>query len=320
MLQAYSLASLSDFRDTLNIKGSDRYDIAERAIATASRLIETETGYRLRYRAPEEVSGAANLVASATLANGALSVAAQPDSAGRTVVLSLVDTARLVSDGTVTVTGTVGGTAGQTEVFQLADGPRQHGRKFFSAVSAVTVAGYTTASNAVRTIKLGTSVGMTEYHTLGSARSRINLLERIYAIAEVNEDYDRLYAAATALTTSQYEIVGTRTLQRVLDRLPDSWETGYRAIKVRYSGGFGGISTLPSDLVDICIRVAGPIYQEWTRGTLGVQSQSDQLGNFTRWSSARLSDDIKSDLAPYRRGDIFDSTGERDFELDEVTL
>jgi len=315
MLRPYALVSLSEFKDTLVKNGTGRDDVAERAINTASALIETETGYRLRYRAPEEVSGAANVVAAVTLDNGTLTIAAQPDSAGRTLIVTLVDTERKVDSGTLTVTGTVGGTAGQTEAFNLADGPRLHGRKFFTAISSVVVADYAKASSSARTVAVGTSEGMVEYHTVCSGASRIRLMERVYAVGEVNEDQGRDYDTTTALVEdTDYEVAQGSTLVRVTTRSPWSWVTGYRAIKVRYSGGFGALSTVPDDLRDICIRVAGGIYQEWTRGMLGIQSQSDQLGNFTRFTAARLSDDAKDDLAPYRRGDIFSGTGERDFD------
>ena len=64
-LQPYALASVADFKDTLNIGGPAKDDVIERCINAASRLIEADLSCRLRYRAPEEIEGAANIVASA---------------------------------------------------------------------------------------------------------------------------------------------------------------------------------------------------------------------------------------------------------------
>ena len=54
MLQPYALVSLTDFKDTLTVQGDAKNEVIERAISTASRLIEAELSRRLRYRAPED--------------------------------------------------------------------------------------------------------------------------------------------------------------------------------------------------------------------------------------------------------------------------
>lgn len=315
-LQPYALVSLADFKDTLNVNGTSKDEVIERAINSASRLIEADLGRRLRYRAPEEVAGGANIVASVALASGSLTVAAQP-SAARTLIVSITDTDRSVRSGTVTVTGTVDG-ASTTEVFDLsAQQARYHGRKFFTAVATVVVSVVSAPpAQTADLITVGTSLGMVEYHDPCGA-ARIRLLESpIYAFAEINEDSNLDHAAATALTVStEYQYSGHGLVTRVdSDGHPQAFESGYRAIKVRYSAGYGALSTVPPDLKDVCLRLAGTKYKEWERGALGITGMSDQLGNYTRIGAAALTDDMRDDLATYRRSDIFTTTAERDFD------
>lgn len=316
-LQPYALVSLADFKDTLNLKGDSKDEVIERAINSASRLIEADLGRRLRYRAPEEVAGGANIVASVALTNGALTVADQP-AGSRTIIVSITDTDRSVRSGTVTVTGTVDGVAGTTEVFDLsAQQARYHGRKFFTAISGIVVASASApVAQTSDLIAVGTSLGMVEYHDPRGC-ARIQLREwPVYAFAEINEDPNRVYAAATALDADDdYQYSASGEVTRVdTSGLPFAFWSGYRAIKVRYSAGYGSISTVPPDLKDVCLRLAGTKYKEWERGALGITGMSDQLGNYTRIGAAALTNDMRDDLATYRRSDLFTTTAERDFD------
>ncbi len=99
----------------------------------------------------------------------------------------------------------------------------------------------------------------------------------------------------------------------MLSKLPYPFWLGYRSIKVRYSAGYGGLDTVPPDLKNLCVRLAGMIYQEPQRGPLGSTSVSDGLGNFTRIASG-LTQSMRDELAEYRRGDLFHTTAERDFD------
>lgn len=314
-LQPYALASLAAFKSTVNAGGTAKDEQIERALNTASRLIEAELGRRLRYRAPEEVAGAANIVASVAIATGSLTVAAQP-SASRTLIVSVTDRDRSITAGTLTITGTVAGTAGSTETFDLSDGQsRYHGRKFFTAVSAAALTGVVGASSS-DLITVGTSLGMVEYHDPGGS-CRIRLGEwPVYAFAEINEDSNRDYASTTALDlTDDYEYSVRGVVTRVdSNSQPMAFESGYRAIKVRYSAGYGALSTIPPDLQDVCIRLAALGYKEYERGSLGQSAVSDQLGNFTRFSSSQITPEMRDALAEYRRPDIFTTTVERDFD------
>jgi len=311
-LQPYALATLADYKDTLGVGGGAKDDVIERAINTASRIIEAELGRRLRYRAPEAVAGGADVVASVALTSATQTIAAQP-SGSRTLIVSIGDSDRSIKAGTVTVTGTVDGTAGSTETFDLSvNQARYHGRKFFTAISSIVTTGVVGASSS-DTIAVGTSLGMVEYHTPVSWQIRLREFP-IYAIAEINEDSSRDFAAATALTVStEYEVSASGEVRRLYDNQPTMFESGFRAIKVRYSAGYGAVSTVPADLVDLCIRLAGAKVQEFQRGALGTTSVSDQLGNFSR-VAATLTMDQRNELAEYRRSDLFTTTGERDFD------
>jgi hypothetical protein len=312
MLQPYALASLKDFKGTVNLAGKGKDDVIERALNASSRIIEAELGRRLRYRAPEEISGGANIVATVAISNATLTLAAQP-TASRTLIVTITDADRSIHSGLVTVTGTVSG-ASTTEVFDLSAGQsRYHGRKFFTAIASVvtsTVVGNTSAD----TIAVGTSLGMVEYHD-PCGEIRIKLQEwPVYSIADIYEDPNRDYAAATLLTaTTDYESSTSGSVVRVLSALPIAWWSGYRAVKVRYSAGYGSLSTVPDDLKDLCIRLAGVKVAEFERGSLGTTSVSDNLGNFSR-ITATLTRDQRDELAEYRRGDLFSTTAERDFD------
>jgi len=315
-LQPYALTTIAEYKDTLGVGGGAKDDVIERAINTASRLIESELGRRLRYRAPEEVAGGANTVASVALADGSLTIAAQP-SAARTMIVTVTDADRSLRAGTVTITGTVGGVTGQAEAFSLADGQgRYHGRKFFTAISAITVASLAGAGSS-DTIAVGTSLGMVEYHN-PVEWARIRLLEwPVHSIAEIAEDTSRDFGSTTVLDSDEYEADSSGLVTRVIDAQPYPFECGYRAIKVRYSAGYGAISAVPPDLRDLCIRLAGAKVQEFQRGALGTTSVSDQLGNFSR-VAATLTRDQRDELAEYRRPDIFSTTAERAFDLEAV--
>lgn len=320
MLAPYALVHPDEFKRTITAQGGSKDDVIERAINTASRLIEAELGRRLRYRSPAEQENAANTVADVALAVGSLTVAEQPDSSGRTLIVSLTDADRSVKVGTVTVTGTVGGVAAQTEVFTLSDGPRLHGRKFFSAISGITVAGVTQPTGGADTIRIGTSLGMVEYHTPRDPYT-IRLLERPYMIAELNEDpVDLEYAALTALVHDvDYRFAFDGLVTRIDSRRAYAWRSGYRALKARYSGTYGALSTIPDDLRQLCISIAAPMYQEMNRADVGMQTQSDALGNFTRFGpSGVLTQGHKDALAEYRKPDLFYATGQRDFDLEAV--
>lgn len=319
-LQPYALCSMSEFKALLTVTGGTKDDDIERAINTASRLIEADLGRRLRFRAPEEVEGGANTVASVAIANGSLTVAAQPGTGGRTVIVTLTDADRSVRAGTVTVTGTVGGTAGVTEAFDLADGQsRYHGRRFFTAISSIVVASLVGAS-ASDFIKVGTSLGYVEYHSIFGGEYKIKLREwPLYAVAEINEDSARTFASTTALTVStEYETAANGAVTRLSSSLPTSFESGWRALKARYSAGYGAISSVPPDLRNVCLTLAGMIYQEPQRGPLGTTSVSDQLGNFTRLAPTGITSAMSASLGEYRRPDIFDTTAERDFDEEAV--
>ena len=68
---------------------------------------------------------------------------------------------------------------------------------------------------------------------------------------------------------------------------------------------------VPQTIKAVARRLAGVMWEEYKRDWRGVSSVSDQIGTFTRFSAATLSEDMKSDLRAERRSRLFE-TGERD--------
>jgi len=89
------------------------------------------------------------------------------------------------------------------------------------------------------------------------------------------------------------------------------WAHGFRAIKVIYAAGVANTAAVPERIKAVARRLGAMMWAEYERGTQGVQSVSDQLGNFTRFGVATLTADMKADLAPERRTTVFE-TRERD--------
>jgi hypothetical protein len=124
-MAAYDLATLAEFKEALGGKGGTSKDSAMRAaLARASREVEQACGRRLVYRAPPEVVGSANVLPSTAFANGAVAGVVQPNSAGRTLIVTFGSG---ITAGVLTVTGTVAGVAGTARDFDVANGLVQHG-------------------------------------------------------------------------------------------------------------------------------------------------------------------------------------------------
>lgn len=334
----YALASKAEFKEYFTVGGTAKDTLIDRILGRASLAIEGYLDRRVVYRAPSEVDGAANILASRALADETIasgSLAAQPNSAGRTLIVTITDTDGSVTAGTVTVTGTVNGVAGTTEVFDIANGLVQHGVKFFTAISSIVNAA--TGEAASDTIKIGSSLGYVEYHTLEPAGAVIpqtgtglyvgpSVLdgERLYAlerpfqqVLEVNEDTSRAYAASTKLVVDTDHLVSRHSglLTRLSGGLPSSWARGYRAEKLVYSAGYFGTANVPPDIKDVALRLAATIYKESDRQQFGQVGGADAAGNYTRFGPAVLDRSMREQLARHRRAELY-VTGARDFDLE----
>lgn len=315
-LAAYSFATLAEAKAFLIATGTAKDSQLELALMQASRALEAYLGRRIVYRAPPEVDGAANIVASVTLANGSLTVAAQPGSGGRTLIVTVTDTDRSLTAGQLVVTGTVGGVAGTTETFDLAAGVPQHGVKFFTAISGAVVSGLA-GHGAGDVVKVGSSEGYVEYHS-PCEQLIVSLLEwPIQQIRDVNEDPGRAYATSTQLVAATDYIAqkGNGFLIRQSFPSPMSWSDGWRAVRAVYSGGYYGQANVPADLKGACLRLTGLLYDETQKGRLGVSSMADAVGNWTRFGPASLTQELREAVASHKRW-MGPFTGERDFDLE----
>lgn len=315
-LKVYSLASLAEIKQRFPIQGTTKDDALEQVLGAASLAIERYLDRRLIFRAPLEVPTADNTVLEVPIVDGALAIASQPNASGRTFVVTVTDANRTITAGKVTITGTVAGVAGVTEVFDLVNGLVQQGVKFFTAVSTIQVSGMA-GQEAADKVKIGTSLGYVEYHTVWPGDCYLFALERpIQQVAEVNEDVMRAYGVSTKLVEgTDFEVsVQLGRLTRVSARLPWLWWGDYRAVKLVYSAGYQNRSLVSADVKDVAMRLAALLYQEAMKEQLGRSGMSDPSGNWTRFGPSTLTNEMKAELSPHIRAEIFHRTGERDFD------
>lgn len=330
---SYSIVSLKELKAWIPVTGTAMDDVLDFCRGAATRAVESWLDRRVVFRAPPEVDGAANIVASVVIANGSLTVV-QPNSAGRTLIVTTTDADRSVSAGLVTVTGTVGGVAGTTEVFDLSLSPTLYGVKFFTAISGIVVSGLA-GNTAGDFIKIGSSLGYVEYHFRPQpGRSSYWGIDRytpgwqwaqdiwtrerpILNVLEVNEDSSRAFAVGTRLVDSTDYIL-SRPEGRIVrwsGGAPSTWAYGHRVVKNVYSAGYFTAANVPADIKEVCLSLADRIFAE--RNREGEVSHSDALGQVTRFSPAFLTAPMQEQLSTYRRG-IYDPslTGEWDFDTE----
>lgn len=315
-MAALDLITLADFRAFRPVTQGTARDVPwAQIITSASRMIENEIGRRVVYRAPAEVAGAANLLPAIAFANGALAGVVQPSSGGRTLIVTF---AAGLTAGVLTVTGTVNGVAGTAKTFDVTDGQVQHGLDFFTAISAVSGAGLGGAG----TVKIGSSLGYVEYHTIRDGREAVLPLEWPAAtVNELNEDISRTYGTTTRLVANTDYILTTggiaepSLITRINGAFRRSWFGGWRAIKLVYSAGYQ-IPNVPEEIQDVCRRLVQLMAEEVAKGQIEVATWSNALGSGTRMGPATLTRAMREQLSAYRRYRMGSDTGERDFDLE----
>lgn len=164
---------------------------------------------------------------------------------------------------------------------------------------------------------------LTEYHTFESDgacvfTSELRTLERpIISVVTVHEDTatPRTYGAGALLAVNVgYEIVKSKGIIRRLDGglgMPRSWANGHRAVRVVYTAGYADRESVPARIKGAALRYAALLWSESNRQDFGVSGQSDSLGNYTRFSAAMLTPELRSALDLERRLGFWES-GERD--------
>jgi hypothetical protein len=340
MLAAHATVTLAELNAYIPTKGVPAADVMvrrESAINRASTIVENYGDLRYVYRAPPEASGAQNIVAEATLAVGALTVANPPTSPGRTLILTLIDPVRAVTAGTVTVTGTVAGVVGVTEVFDLslgamgtsagqgAGGLVLHGTKFFTAISAIAVAALNSDAGSAAKVRVGSSEGYVEYHSPATCDSELWTLERpVRQLLRVNEDIYRTFADTSLLVSgTDFQLSGP---QGILTRLSGlglserAWRRGFRPVRIIYSAGYFTSASVPQTVKDVTLHLAAMLLSMQERGDWDVSGRSDPTGNYTRFGAVALTEDMQAQLVGgnYRRMEM-GVTGARDFDLEAVS-
>ena len=163
---------------------------------------------------------------------------------------------------------------------------------------------------------------LTEHHTFTAdgvavCSSELRTLEwPIRSVTTVHEDTStpRTYGASALLVAgTDYEVAKAKGLIRRLSGagVPCPWNTGHRAIKVVYTGGYATTADVPYRIKAIALRYAALVWDEQKRGAFGTSGASDSLGNYTRFAPAQMSGEMRDALAGDRRLGCWLS-GERD--------
>lgn len=318
-MAALDLITLADLKVYGPIGGAQADAALKQFITAASRLIEGDLGRRIVYRAPPDTA-ASTIVNAQAFGTGAIAVAAQPASGGRTLIVAF----SAATSGTLTIVGTVAGVS-KTVVFDAANGLSQHGTDFFTAIASVTGAAGT------GTVTVTSSAGYLDYHTanrraadghFSGADTMLSLYEWPgQQLLEVNEDPARVYGTSTKLVQGTDYILSRPNDGDVLIRQATSspfswsWLPGWRAVRVTYSAGYT-VATVPEEIKDACRRLAYLMWQEKDRGQIEVASGSNALGSWARMGPASLTRTMRQALTPYRRNRFGSDTAERDFDLE----
>jgi len=309
-LPTHALVTLAELKSFMPTQGTSKDPQLERAIDCASRDIEEDGvgGRRLRWRAPTEDDDA---IYSGAWATGTPAPSAQPSSA-RFLVVTFPAAA---SAGTITVTGTVGGVAGETEAFDVANGLLQYGLKPFTAVSAQAIVGAAGAG----TVKVGVSLGYVELYSPNGCAEVTPIEWPIRYVAELNEDLSRAFASTTALAATQYEIREAssvrRRIARVSGHLDFPFYSGSRVVKARLSAGYRTTADVPSKIKGVCLELAAWYFQHSEGKEYGMASHTDALGTITRTGPPMLTFGMKDRLSAYLRAE-FESSAQPDFDLE----
>lgn len=163
---------------------------------------------------------------------------------------------------------------------------------------------------------------LTEYHTLRSggepvSDDELRTLEwPIITVTSVHEDTatPRAYGASALLADGTgYEVVKPKGIIRRIEGLgtPRYWSTAHRAIKVVYSAGYADVDSVPARIKGVVKDYAALLWGQQKRGDFGISGQSDAVGNYTRFTVAHLTPEMKVALAPEARHSFWES-GERD--------
>jgi len=121
-------------------------------------------------------------------------------------------------------------------------------------------------------------------------------IKPIVSITSIHSDADRVYGSSTLIDSSQYEI--DKELGRVIldDTSPDTFDRGFRAIKIVGSFGFS-TSNPPSDLVHaICVYCAHLQRAKSNQGNVSITQRNSTV----TLSPRTMPEEVKEILRGYR--------------------
>lgn len=107
--------------------------------------------------------------------------------------------------------------------------------------------------------------------------------------------------STVAQTTGYLPDLNRGLLIRVDGSGETAWKTGRNGVQVVYAPGYGSLAAVPYPIRDVAVRLGALLYTEIDRKQFGVSAYSDSLGNVTRFWTARLTEEMQGQLAPYRR-------------------
>jgi hypothetical protein len=176
----------------------------------------------------------------------------------------------------------------------------------------------------------------TEYHTMQSDGRPVYTNELrtmewpIISVTSVNEDtnWPPTYPAGSLLTVgTDFLTIKPRGILRRIGAplagpayigpgagplwLSGLWSVSTRSIRVVYKGGYATSADVPGRVKAVALRYAALCWDEMAKGRWGTSGGSDALGNYTRFTAAKLTDDMQDVLTTERRP-IWWQSGERD--------
>ena len=194
---------------------------------------------------------------------------------------------------------------------------RLHGVKFFTAISAAALS-VLAGQAAGDLIKVGTSVGYTEFHSPDGGSEIIPIEWPIRSVVEVNEDLNLVYGTPTALDTGSYAVRQSSSVRRRIARISDlmdfAFYAGYRVVRLRYSAGYKGAAAVPPMIKGACLELAAWHYQYADKKDFGLTSRTDATGSISRSGPPMILAGMANRLASHIRAE-FDRSGERDSTL-----
>ena len=145
---------------------------------------------------------------------------------------------------------------------------------------------------------------ITEYHSVYGATHEIFTRQwPILTVSTIHEDTARDFAAASLLTETTDYVLSKPSgrILRVSSNVPTTWDIGWRAIKVVYTGGYASTALVDETLKYAALRLIALMWNEAKRQEIGYSSIADAQGNIQRLVPGGLSADIKKSLYSFRR-------------------